>query len=285
MLRGARAVPPASCKSACSGEGQRCAAGQALFAIDAAPYQATLQSAQASVARAESNLAQATAQADRLAAGRGQRDQQAGLRERRRRPAFRAGRCRAAARAAVTTANINLGYASVTAPISGRIGRALSPKVLVGKAKQRSSPSFSRSTRCTSTLRSPPPSDEAAQRNGGGSKWLQCLGPTPRVSSWCSKTAASTRNRQVVLRSHGGSTTGQITLRAEVPNPDGQLRRDNLCASASNRRRQQCHHGAAAGGHAHQSGRQRDGGRRRQQAGRAAHRQGRRRQATISGSC
>ena len=47
-------------------EGSDVRAGQALFAIDAAPYQATLQSAQASVARAESNLAQATAQADRF---------------------------------------------------------------------------------------------------------------------------------------------------------------------------------------------------------------------------
>ena len=37
----------------------------------------------------------------------------------------RGGRDVAAAKAAVTTARINLGYATVTAPISGRIGRAL----------------------------------------------------------------------------------------------------------------------------------------------------------------
>jgi len=41
-------------------EGSDVKAGQALFRIDAAPYQATLQSARAGLARAEANLAQAT---------------------------------------------------------------------------------------------------------------------------------------------------------------------------------------------------------------------------------
>jgi membrane fusion protein (multidrug efflux system) len=88
------------------------------------------------VARAESNLAQATAQADRFKplveanaiskqdyvnAVAAQRSAQADV---------------AAAKAAVTTANINLGYASVTAPISGRIGRALVTEgALVGQGE------------------------------------------------------------------------------------------------------------------------------------------------------
>jgi multidrug resistance efflux pump len=40
-------------------------AGQPLFRIDAAPYQAALESAQATLARAQANLAQATATAER----------------------------------------------------------------------------------------------------------------------------------------------------------------------------------------------------------------------------
>ena len=46
-------------------EGSDVKAGQALFRIDAAPYQATLQSARAGLARAEANLAQASALAAR----------------------------------------------------------------------------------------------------------------------------------------------------------------------------------------------------------------------------
>ena len=112
--------PPASCSSE----------------IDAAPYRATLQSAQASVARAEATLAQATALTDRYkplveanaiskqdytTAVAAQKQAEADL---------------ASAKAAVETARINLGYASVTAPISGRIGRALVTEgALVGQGE------------------------------------------------------------------------------------------------------------------------------------------------------
>ena len=46
-------------------EGSEVKAGQALFRIDAAPYQANYDSANASLAKAQANLAQAAAQAER----------------------------------------------------------------------------------------------------------------------------------------------------------------------------------------------------------------------------
>ena len=46
-------------------EGSEVKAGQALFTIDASPYQAAFDSAQASLAKAEANLAQARALAER----------------------------------------------------------------------------------------------------------------------------------------------------------------------------------------------------------------------------
>ena len=48
-------------------EGSEVKAGQSLFRIDAAPYEAALQSARATLARAEANLSQAKALADRYA--------------------------------------------------------------------------------------------------------------------------------------------------------------------------------------------------------------------------
>ncbi len=106
-------------------EGSEVRAGQALFLIDPAPYQAALESANAQLARAQASLAQATAtveryrplvaaqaisQQDFVNAQAAQKGAEADV---------------AAGRAAVQTASINLGYARVTAPIAGRIGRAL----------------------------------------------------------------------------------------------------------------------------------------------------------------
>ncbi|PJC13413.1 MAG: efflux transporter periplasmic adaptor subunit, partial [Comamonadaceae bacterium CG_4_9_14_0_8_um_filter_60_18] len=117
-------------------EGSDVRAGQALFAIDAAPYEAALASAQASVAKAEANVMQSTAQAERFKplieakaisqqefvnAQAAQKLAEADL---------------AVARAAVKTASINVGYAHITAPIAGRIGRALVTEgALVGQGE------------------------------------------------------------------------------------------------------------------------------------------------------
>jgi membrane fusion protein (multidrug efflux system) len=117
-------------------EGADVKAGQPLFQIDASSYKAALDSAQATQAKAEANLAQATALVERyqplqaakaispqefLNAQVAQRQAQADV---------------ASAKAAVRAAHINLGYAAVTAPISGRIGRALVTEgALVGQGE------------------------------------------------------------------------------------------------------------------------------------------------------
>ena len=92
-------------------EGSDVKAGQLLFTIDSAPYRVTL-------SRAQANLAQASALARRYrplveanAVSKQEYDAAVAAEK--------------AARAQVETARINLGYANVTAPISGRIGRAL----------------------------------------------------------------------------------------------------------------------------------------------------------------
>ena len=106
-------------------EGSDVKAGQTLYQIDASPYQATFASAQGSLAKAEANLTQASAQAERykplaeakaisqqefVAAQAAQKQAEADV---------------AVGKAAVQTARINLNYAAVAAPISGRIGRSL----------------------------------------------------------------------------------------------------------------------------------------------------------------
>lgn len=105
-------------------EGSDVKEGQRLFVIDPAPYQAALDSARAILARSEANLANARLQAQRFtelvadnAVSRQEYDNAVAV--------LKATEAEVAAgRAAVRTAQINLGYTSVTAPVSGRIGRS-----------------------------------------------------------------------------------------------------------------------------------------------------------------
>lgn len=113
-------------------EGSNVKQGQLLYLIDPAPYEAAEAQAKAALARAEANLVSVSSRADRYgqlvgidavskqeaedaAAAKGQAEADV-----------------AAARAALKTASINLGYTRVTAPISGRIGRSsFTPGALV----------------------------------------------------------------------------------------------------------------------------------------------------------
>ncbi len=105
-------------------EGSVVAAGQTLYQIDAAPYEASLASAKAEVQRAEATLSAARARAERYnklvgvdAVSRQNYDDAIA--------ALKQGEAQvAAARAAVEAASINLAYTTVKSPISGRIGKS-----------------------------------------------------------------------------------------------------------------------------------------------------------------
>jgi membrane fusion protein (multidrug efflux system) len=207
-------------------EGSEVRANQTLFQIDAAPYKATLASTLATLARTEANLAQAQAQANRarplaeahaisdqelLAAVTAQKLAEADV---------------AAAKAAIQSAQINVGYATVTTPISGRIGRALvSEGALVGQGEatqlalvQQINPMYVNFTQ--------PVADVLRLRAA--------------IANGSLKTAGGPESAQVRIVLDDGSvypiagkllfsdlsvdpTSGQITLRAEVPNPKGVL--------------------------------------------------------------
>lgn len=105
-------------------EGSDVKAGQKLFQIDPAPYQAALESAQAQVARAEATAASTKSLAERYeklvetnAISRQEYDDAVAKQK-------SAVADVAAARAAVKAARINVDYTVVTAPIAGRIGRS-----------------------------------------------------------------------------------------------------------------------------------------------------------------
>lgn len=206
-------------------EGSDVKAGQRLFRIDPAPYQATLQSAQATLARAEANLTQAKALAERYAplvkenaisqqeyanAQAAQKQAEADV---------------AAGRAAVRTAQINLGYADVTAPIAGRIGRALVTEgALVGQGEatqlaviQQVNPMYVNFTQSASEVYRLRRAFEAGQLKGGNRD-------SARVRVVLEDGSSYARDGRLLFSDLTvDSTTGQVTLRAEIPNPEGQL--------------------------------------------------------------
>ena len=206
-------------------EGSDVKAGQPLFKIDASPYQAVLASAQAAQNKAEANLLQASAQAERfkplieakaiseqefVGAQAAQKQAQADV---------------AISKATVQTARINLDYANITAPIAGRVGRALVTEgALVGQGEatplaliQQIDPLYVNFTQSAAEV--------MKLRRALASGLLKSAG----------NQAASVR---VVLEdgteySRPGkllfsdltvdASSGQITLRAVLPNPAGTL--------------------------------------------------------------
>ena len=106
-------------------EGSEVRAGATLYQIDPAPFQAAVSNAEASLARAEANLGQANTRLNRYRAlvdtnaiSKQEFDDAQSAQK-------LAAADVAAAKALLDTARLNLSYSTITAPITGRIGRTL----------------------------------------------------------------------------------------------------------------------------------------------------------------
>jgi membrane fusion protein (multidrug efflux system) len=220
-------------------EGSHVRAGQDLFHLDAATYQAALASAKAGLARAEANLVQARAQADRYqplaeAHAVSQQDLVAAVAAR-----AQAEADVASGRAAVQTATINLGYATLVAPLSGRIGRALVTEgALVGQGEATPMALIQQIDPIVVNLTQSSAEVLRLRRIVGGQAAPEAAKPADRKGKAAPVKAAPPP--AVVLTLEDGSAypypgkllfsdlsvdpaTGQISLRAEVPNPQGLL--------------------------------------------------------------
>lgn len=203
-------------------EGSDVKPGQPLYRIDPAPYQAALDSAQATLMKAEAALAQARLTAERyrpLAAARAISEQDLANADAARRLAEADV---AAARAAVQTARIHLGHTQVAAPIGGRVGRALVTEgALVGAAEAT-------------------PLALIQQIGSVYVNFTQSSAELLRLRRTASEAGAAAGTATVRVVLEDGSelpqpgrllfsdlgvdpSSGQVTLRAELPNPDGLL--------------------------------------------------------------
>lgn len=207
-------------------EGTEVRVGQPLYRLDDDTARAAQASATAQVARAEASLAQANAQLERnrpLAEARAISAQDWLATQT---AAKAAAADLAATRAALASAKVNVGYALITAPVSGRIGRSnVSEGALVSPSDQtplaliqQSNPlyvNFSQSASEVMRLRR-----------------LLADGKLKRAGSSAAAEVKVVLDDGTVYPQPGkllftdltvDSTTGQISLRAEVPNAQGVL--------------------------------------------------------------
>ena len=205
-------------------EGSEVRAGQPLFLIDPAPYQAALDTAKAQLARAQASLAQTTATVERyrpLAAANAISQQEYVNAQAAQKTADADV---AAGRAAVQAAAINLGYAQVTAPIAGRIGRALVTEgALVSAAEatqlaliQQISTVYVNFTQSSSEL--------LRLRRAAAANQLRRPGDAVAVRVLLDDGSELPRPGKLLFSDLSvDASSGQVTLRAEVPNAEGLL--------------------------------------------------------------
>jgi membrane fusion protein (multidrug efflux system) len=208
-------------------EGGDVRAGQALFRIDDSTLRTTVASAEATVARAEATLAQATALAERykplVEANAISRQEYVNAQAAQKTAAADV----AAARATLQSNRITLGYTNVTAPISGRIGRALVTEgALVGQGEatplavvQQIDPMYVNFTQpAADVLRLRRAVESGAVRRTGGAGNATDVRIVLEDGSEYPQPARLLFSDLTV-----DPSSGQITLRASVPNPGGVL--------------------------------------------------------------
>jgi len=206
-------------------EGSDVKAGQVLFRIDPAQFQASFESAQAAVSKAEANLAQAELKVKRYkpllsAQAVSQQEYDDAVTAQKQAAADLAN-----ARAARTNAGLTLGYATVTSPISGRVGRALVTEgALVGQGEatpmatvQQLDPIYVTITQSSTEL--------LAMKRALASGQLKAVGKDQARVTLVTEDGQEYGATGKLLFSDVAvdESTGSVSLRAEFPNPKRTL--------------------------------------------------------------
>ena len=206
-------------------EGAEVKAGQALFQIDAAPYQAAYESAQAQMAKAQANLSQAAAQAERNkplveAKAISQQEYLVAVAAAKQAEADVAG-----ARAAIQSAKLNVDYAAVTAPISGRIGRALVTEGALVSAAEATQLALIQQTSSVYVNFTQSVNEVQQLRRALAKGQLRSAGANAaQVRIVLDDGNELARPGKLLFTDLSvDASSGQVTLRAEVPNIDGNL--------------------------------------------------------------
>ncbi|WP_036553031.1 efflux RND transporter periplasmic adaptor subunit [Nisaea denitrificans] len=199
--------------------------GDVLYKIDPAPFEVQVQSARATLKRALATQEQAKRTADRQQELQSRKVASAQTRDDAVAALAKADADVALARAGLAAAELDLHYTNVKAPISGRIGRALITEgALVGNTSTESlavirqlDPVYADFTQSAKELR------ELRKAMNGGEVSVSADGAAAVHLLYDDGAPYPQSGRLLLQESTVDSTTGQITLRGEFPNPDTAL--------------------------------------------------------------
>jgi membrane fusion protein (multidrug efflux system) len=202
-------------------EGSIVKQGQSLFQIDPEPYQAQLNAAQAAQGRAQANLTSTAAIVERYKplveanavskqeytnAVAAQKQAEADV---------------ASAKANVKIAQINPSYANVYAPISGRIGRALVTEGALVSATEATQMALIQQTDSMYLNITQSATELQNLRKKAGNKDIDSAIPVSVVLD--DGTVLGRKGKLLFSDVTVDPTSGQVTLRAQVANPDAAL--------------------------------------------------------------
>jgi len=206
-------------------EGTVVKAGQRLYQIDPAPYIASLNSAQATLEKAQANLVSMNAQAERfkLLVGRNavsKQDYDNAVASQ-----GQASADVASGKAAVETAKINLGYTSVVSPITGRAGIS---QVTVGAYVQATAANLMTTVQQIDPIKvdlNQSSVEGLRLRSDYASGKLKLNGPDPAKVTLLLEDGTEYKRPGSLQFSDitVDPSTGTVTVRALFPNPDSVL--------------------------------------------------------------
>jgi membrane fusion protein (multidrug efflux system) len=205
-------------------EGTDVKEGQVLFQIDPAPYKAAIDSARAALAKAQANELQATGLLNRYKPLReanaiSQQDFVNATSS-----AAQASADVASAKAAVQTAQLNLDYATVTAPISGRIGQALVTEGALVTSTEATQLALIQQVDQVYVNFAQPVSDIVKLRKAFANGSAKALGVTIPVRIVLDDGSELPQAGKLLFSDLTvDQTSGQVNVRAKVLNPDGAL--------------------------------------------------------------
>lgn len=199
-------------------EGELVAQGDLLFLIDQRPYQARVSAAQADLAQARSQQAQAGSEAERARVLLGRKAISQEVHDQRQAAMNNTRAMVDAAQAALDIAELDLEYTRITAPVSGRAGRAMVTRGNLANADQS----------LLTTLVSIDPVHvyfEADEQAAFASQAL-LVGDAPNSLSI---ELGGDPQRQYkgtldFIDNHLNPNTGTLQFRAVLANPDGRIR-------------------------------------------------------------
>ncbi|WP_249977973.1 efflux RND transporter periplasmic adaptor subunit [Vreelandella olivaria] len=199
-------------------EGELVEQGDLLFQIDPRPYQARVSVAQAELAQARSQQAQSAGEAERARVLLGRQAISQEVHDQRQAALNNARAMVDAAQAALDTAELDLEYTRITAPVSGRAGRAMVTRGNLASADQS----------LLTTLVTIDPIHVYFEANEQAAFASQSL-LTSREPDGLKIELGGDRQRQYTgfldfIDNRLNPSTGTLQFRAVLANPDGRIR-------------------------------------------------------------